>query len=353
VLNLLVGEDFPGLRTMMAAGEELPAEVARQWLRPGLRLVNGYGPTEATVIATYQELDASMVPPPIGLPTWPNYQAYVLDAHLNPVPVGVLGELYLGGAGVTRGYLNRPELTRERFLPDPFRAGSGARLYKTGDLVRRRPDGTIGFVGRADDQVKIRGLRVELGEIEAALSAHPAVAQAVVIMITDPAGDKQLAGYVRAAAGHAPQPGDLRAHLADQLPAYMVPGYLTILDEFPLTKHGKIDKTALPEPQAIGAGGERVAPATLIEAVLVDMYAGVLGTERIGATDSFFDVGGNSLQAMQLITQLRATLAVDLDIAAVFLSPAPRQLGALLRDKHGFEDEDLGAGGIEDLAGTS
>jgi amino acid adenylation domain-containing protein len=341
VLSLLVNEDFPGLRTLLSAGSELSSDLLRAWLRPGLEIYNGYGPTEASIGATFMRMDErTQLPPPIGRPK-PNYQVYVLDGYLNPVPPGVIGELHIGGAGVARGYLNRPELTNERFIPDPFRPGG--RLYKTGDLVRRRPDGTIGFVGRADDQVKIRGLRVELGEIEAALTACPGVAQAVVTVITDPAGEKQLAAYVRLAPGGATLPGELRASLAERLPAYMVPGYLMILDEFPLTKHGKIDKAALPEPQPIGEGGERVPPATLIETVLVDMYVTLLSRQDIGAVDSFFDLGGSSLQAMQLVTTLQDELEVDVDVAEVFLSPSPRQLAALLRDKHGFEDEELDA----------
>jgi amino acid adenylation domain-containing protein len=352
VLNLLTGEDFPDLRTLLSAGEELSAELVAAWLRPGLEIYNGYGPTEASIGATFMKLDAgTRMPPPIGRPK-PNYRVYVLDGHLNPVPAGVTGELHIGGAGVARGYLNRPELTRERFIADPFCAGPGARLYKTGDLVRRRADGTIVFVGRIDDQVKIRGLRVELGEIEAALAAHPAVAQAVVTVVTDGAGERQLAGYLRPAPPAVAGPeltADLRQHLAGRVPAYMVPAYLVTVGEFPLTANGKINKAALPAPQAIQAGTVRVPPATLLETALVDFYATVLGNEQLGATDSFFDTGGNSLQAMQLITRLRTSLAVDLDITAVFLAPAPRQLAALLRDKHGFDDADLADEGIEGL----
>jgi amino acid adenylation domain-containing protein len=342
VLNLLTGEDFPGLRVLMTAGEELPSELARCWVRPGLRFVNGYGPTEATVIATYQELDGSVYPPPIGLPTWPNYQAYVLDGYLNPVPAGVTGELHIGGASVARGYLNRPELTGQRFIPDPF--APGQRLYKTGDLVRRRADGSIVFVGRVDDQVKIRGLRVELGEIEAALYTHPAVAQAVVTVVTDPAGEKQLAAYLRAEPGTEPDPAELRAHLARTLPAYMIPAYVTMLAEFPLNASGKIDKAALPAPQAQSPAGH-VAPATLIETFMVDMFATLLNLEQVGATDSFFDVGGDSLKVMRLLTMMADELEVDIGVAEVFLAPTPRQLAALLRDKHGLEDADLEAGG--------
>jgi amino acid adenylation domain-containing protein len=339
VLTLLTGEDFPELRTLLSAGEELTSELLRAWLRPGLEIYNGYGPTEASIGATFMRLEPTTpLPPPIGRPK-PNYQAYVLDAHLNPVPVGVTGELHIGGAGVARGYLHQPGLTMERFIPDPFRPGG--RLYKTGDLARRRPDGTIAFVGRADNQVKIRGLRVELGEIETALLAHPAVAQAVATVVRDAAGQPQLAGYLRASEGSTPAVAQIRQHLAGRLPGYMVPTYLTVVAEFPLTAHGKVDKAALPAPQADTAGAAQVPPHTLMEVLLVDLYAGVLGTEEVGASDSFFDGGGSSLQAMQLITQLREYLDVDLDVASVFLTPTPQQLAALLRDKHGFDDEEL------------
>jgi acyl-coenzyme A synthetase/AMP-(fatty) acid ligase/acyl carrier protein len=344
VLNLLTGEDFPGLRVLLSAGEELSSELLRAWLRPGLEIYNGYGPTEASIGATFMRMDAStQLPPPIGRPK-PNYRVYVLDSYLNPVPVGVIGELHIGGAGVARGYLNRPELTGERFIADPF--APGQRLYKTGDLVRRRADGTIVFVGRIDDQVKIRGLRVELGEIEAALAAHADIAQAVVTVVTDPAGEQQLAAYLRAEPGSDPDPAELRAHLARTLPAYMIPAYVTLLEEFPLTSNGKIDKTALPAPQAQSPAGH-VAPATLIETVMVDMFATLLNLEQVGATDSFFDLGGNSLQAMSLLTMMDDELEVDIGAAAVFLAPTPRQLAALLRDQHGLEDADLDEEGVE------
>jgi amino acid adenylation domain-containing protein len=346
VLGLLTGEEFPQLRTLLSAGEELSSELLRAWLHDGLEIYNGYGPTEASIGSTFMKLEpGTPLPPPIGRPK-PNYQAYVLDAHLNPVPVGVTGELHIGGAGVARGYLNRPELTRERFIPDPFRPGG--RLYKTGDLARRRPDGTLVFAGRIDSQVKIRGLRIELGEIETALAAHPAVAQAVVTVVAGPAGGKQLAAYLRPVGGAEIDPAGIRQHLARSLPGYMIPDHLITLDKLPLTAHGKIDKAALPPPQP-PAAAQRVPPRTLLETVLVDLYATVLGTEQTGATDSFFDAGGDSLQAMQLITKLRTALAADLDITAVFLAPAPRQLAALLRDEHGYADEDLGPDGVAGL----
>jgi amino acid adenylation domain-containing protein len=352
VLSLLTGERFPGLRTLLSAGEELSSELLRSWLRDGTAVYNGYGPTEASIGAVFMRLDESVpLPPPIGRPK-PNYRAYVLDGFLNPVPVGVTGELHIGGPGVTRGYLRRPGLTSERFIADPF-GGRGGRLYRTGDLVRRRVDGTIEFAGRADNQVKIRGLRVELGEIETALTTLTAIAQAVVTVITDSAGQPQLAGYLRPVPGATVALSQVREHLSSVLPAYMVPTYLTEVAEFPLTANGKIDKAALPAPQRAAAGSEQLAPATLLETALVDFYATVLASDEVGATDSFFDLGGNSLQAMQLITELRSNLAVDLDITAVFLAPTPRQLAAVLRDEHGFDDADLPDDGVAGALGPA
>jgi amino acid adenylation domain-containing protein len=351
IVNLLSGQDFPDLRLVLSAGEELSGELVREWLRPGLEFYNGYGPTEAAIGSCYSLIDGTVFPPPIGRPK-PNYQAYVLDRHLNPVPVGVAGELHVGGAGVTRGYLNRPELTEERFIPDPFRPGG--RLYKTGDLVRRMPDGNLVFLGRIDGQVKIRGLRVELGEIETALVSHPAVAQAVVVVAEDRSGEKQLTGYVRFDPdGPSVSIADLRQHLAHRLPAYMVPTYLVVLDAFPLTTNNKVDKAALPAPDSATETTSYAAPRTLLETVLADMYARLLGLDRIGIDDSFFDLGGNSLQAMQLITQLRSDLAVDLNVAAVFLAPTPRQLTVALRDEHGLADADAGVEGLLPVRGDA
>ena len=328
VLSLLGDRQFPDLRWLSSGGEGLPSELACRWLRPGLRFTNEYGPTEATVTALCMELDAgTQLPPPIGLPL-PNYQAYVLDEQLNPVPAGVIGELHIGGASVARGYLNRPELTKERFIPDPFRPGSGARLYKTGDLVRRRADGTIVFLGRTDDQAKIRGLRIEPGEIETALAAHPAVAQAVVTVLTDPAGEKQLAGYLRAEPDTEPSPSELRAHLARILPSYMIPAYLTTVAAFPLNTSGKIDRSALPAPGHAPPAAGYVAPATFLETVLTGLYAAVLNVEQVGATDSFFDIGGSSLQVMRLVDMISKELGVDVGVTTIFLHPAPRQLAA-------------------------
>jgi amino acid adenylation domain-containing protein len=353
VLSLLTGEPLPHLRNLTVGGEEFPPELVRAWVRPGLRLFNLYGPTECTVVATISELDGTRLPPPIGLPV-ANTRGYVLDPQLKPVPVGVIGELHLGGASVTRGYLNAPELTEQRFVPDPFSDEPGARLYRTGDLVRRLPDGNIGYCGRRDGQVKIRGLRIELGEIEAALLGHPEVAQAVVLVSVDKAEQKQLVGYVRPAADLAcPQPAALREHLARTLPGYMVPGHILVLDEFPLNSNGKVDKAALPavvDPAADGGSEGYRAPGTIIETVLADMYAQLLRRERVGADEGFFEIGGTSLQAMQLVARLRLELAVDVDVTDVFLTPAAGSLAAVLRDRYGLEDAEIDAGVLDGLS---
>jgi len=343
VLSLLNDEHFADLQVLTSGAEELPSDLASRWLRSGLRFVNAYGPTEATVTSTFIELDASTpLPPPIGRPM-PNCLAYVLDAHLNPVPTGVTGELYIGGAGVTRGYLHRQALTASRFISDPFTPGK--RLYRTGDLARRRPDGTIAFAGRIDDQIKIRGLRIELGEIETVLAAHPAIAKAVVTVSTTPAGDKQLTAYFRAEPGSHPAISELRAQLARALPAYMIPAQLIAVAAFPLTASGKIDRAALPAPERTAARASYTPPATFIETVLTDIFGTVLRSDRVSSTDSFFDIGGSSLAVMQLVAQLGSALAVDLDVSAVFLAPSPRQLAAVLRDEHGFDDTGLDADG--------
>jgi amino acid adenylation domain-containing protein len=345
VVNLLADQDLPDLRVLCSAGEALSAELTRAWLRPGLRFCNGYGPTEATCGVTVMELgESTPLPPPIGRPM-PNYRAYVLDAYLNPLPVGVTGELHVGGPVLARGYLNQPELTRQRFIPDPFDGAPGARLYKTGDLVRRLPDGTIQFVGRIDNQIKIRGLRVELGEIESILAAHPAAAQAHVIAAADATGQKQLIGYVKTRPDTTATPAELRQYLAQQVPAYMIPAHLVILDSFPLTANGKIDVRALPRPDD-AAPASHTPPRTLLETLLVDFYASLLGGTAVGIDDSFFDLGGNSLHAMQLLTELHSTLGVDTGVSVIFLNPTPRQLAQVLCDEHGFADEPLGEQGV-------
>ncbi|HEX9032451.1 MAG TPA: phosphopantetheine-binding protein, partial [Streptosporangiaceae bacterium] len=225
----------------------------------------------------------------------------------------------------------------------------GGRLYKTGDLVKRRTDGSIVYLGRIDTQVKIRGLRVELGEIETALTTYPGIAQAVVTVVTGSAGDKELAGYLRLAPGHDLDQGSVRAHLARTLPGYMIPAHLITLEEFPLNSSNKVDRAALPPPSQEPSAATDVRPATLIEAMVADLYAMLLGRDQVGATDNFFDLGGNSLQAMRLVSMLDTELEVDIGTAALFIDPTPRQLAVVLRDKHGLQDAELGDDGVAGL----
>ncbi len=324
VAVLLGDADLPALRMLLCGGEEMPPELAVRWRGRIPQFVNGYGPTEVTVLATYAVLtpDAPL-PPSIGFPL-ANYQAYVLDEHLNPVPVGVTGELYLGGASVGRGYLGRPELTAGKFIDDPFRPGG--RLYKSGDLGHRRRDGSLVHDGRTDHQVKLRGLRIELGEIEATLTAHPKVDQAVVAVTTNRTGARELTGYVSPAGLDL---AELREHLGATLPAYMVPASFVTLDDFPLTRNGKIDRRALPAPVSEADPGTPEAPATPAEAAITGLFGEVLGSP-VGAADSFFASGGNSLQVMWLIDLIAARTGADLTPAAVFVHPTPRRLAAHL-----------------------
>ncbi|MGH3979770.1 MAG: non-ribosomal peptide synthetase [Pseudonocardiaceae bacterium] len=337
---------FADLRTIVLGGEAFSSELVRAWARPGRQVVNGYGPTEATVAVVVGECRGDEPAPPIGRPL-ANQQVYVLDRQLNPVPVGVPGQLYLGGIGLARGYVNRPELTAERFIPNPFAgdlAAPGARLYATGDLARWLPDGNLVLLGRTDHQVKIRGYRVELGEIETVLAAHPGVAQVVVIAREDVPGYKQLVGYVTAEAAEVLNPAGLRRHLEARLPAYMVPAHIVVLDALPLTASGKLDRNGLPAPAPVSSSGTQ-APRTLVETLLADVFAEVLGVEAVGSDDSFFDLGGNSLQAMRLLARLRDTLAVEADVTLIFQSPTVATLAEALRTGHGLSDESLDSDG--------
>ncbi|MET0396905.1 MAG: amino acid adenylation domain-containing protein, partial [Longimicrobiaceae bacterium] len=317
-------EVLAGVRQLLVGGEAVSAAHVRRALElhPGLRLVNGYGPSECTVFST-----AYVVPPgfggasvPIGTPVG-DRRVYLLDRRLEPVPVGVPGELYVGGPAVARGYLGRPRLTAEKFVPDPFAGEAGARLYRSGDRARWRADGTLEFVGRTDFQVKVRGFRVEPGEVEAALASHPAVRQAVVVVREAAPGDRRLVGYVTARPGATLAPAELRSWLGGRLPEYMVPGALVVLEAMPLTPRGKIDRRALPAPDAYGEAAAHVAPRTQTEEVLAGVWAEVLGVERVGAADDFFALGGHSLLATRVASRLREAFGVEVPLRAVFEAP--------------------------------
>jgi len=271
--------------------------------------------------------------PPIGRPI-ANTQIYVLDRHEEPAPVGVPGELCIGGANVSRGYLNRPELTAERFIPDPFSRDPGARIYCTGDLARYQSDGAIDFLGRIDSQVKIRGFRVELGEIETTLATHSQVREAVVV-VRDEADDRVLVAYI--VTGPERPEGlvrDLRGFLKTKLPDYMVPANFVFLDGLPLTPSGKINRRALPAPKLRARQNENlfVPPRTETEATLAAIWSTVLRRERIGIEDNFFELGGHSLLATQLISRVRTTFRVELPLRYLFESPTVAQLASVLID---------------------
>ncbi|WP_433337821.1 amino acid adenylation domain-containing protein [Spirillospora sp. CA-294931] len=312
VAAVLPPEALPSVEFIGVGGEACPPEVVERW-SPSRRMVNGYGPTETTVFATVSRpLAPAAGPVPIGVPI-ANTRVYVLDEGLRPVPPGVVGELYVAGAGVARGYLGRPVLTAERFVACPFLPGE--RMYRTGDLVRWRDDGQLDFAGRADDQVKVRGFRIELGEVEAALALQDGVGQAVAVVRDDGPGGGRLVGYVTGDA----DPDRVRAGLAATLPEFMIPSAVVVIPALPVTPNGKVDRNALPAP-ATGTGGG-VAPRDAREEALCAIFAEVLGVERVGVHDDFFDLGGHSLLAIRLINRVRSVLDTELDIRAVFAAP--------------------------------
>ncbi|WP_344940885.1 amino acid adenylation domain-containing protein [Actinomadura miaoliensis] len=323
-LAVLLARDGLRLRVddLAFGGEALPPQLLRDARErvPGARLSNIYGPTEATVFVTgwFDDGDDGGVAP-IGRPM-ANTRAYVLDAALRPVPVGVPGELYVAGDGLARGYLGRPSLTAERFVACPF-GPPGARMYRTGDLVRWTRSGDIEYLGRADHQVKVRGFRIEPGEIETALTGHPDVAQSVVVARTDAAGDTVLAAYVVPTPGATPDTAALRAFVARTLPDYMVPSAVVVLDAMPLTPNGKLDRAALPAPDLAAASAGGRAPRDAREEILSGIVADVLGLERVGVDDGFFDLGGDSLKATRVVARARAALGVELPVRALFETP--------------------------------
>ncbi len=295
---------------------------------PACEILNHYGPTETTVgsltmpLKDYDWRQANLASIPIGRPIQ-NTQVYILDANLEPVPVGVTGELYIAGAGVTAGYVEQAEKTAERFVNNPFAhdADGRAKMYRTGDLARYGEDGKVEFIGRGDDQVKVRGFRIELGEIETVLARHAGVKQALVVARADEQGEKRLVGYVVGKREMGEITGEgLRAYLKQQLPEYMVPQALVVLAKMPLNANGKIDRRALPEPEAAGATRAYVAPRSQTERTIAQIWAEVLRRDpnTIGVQDNFFDLGGHSLLATQVISRLRQQFSVEIPMRVIF-----------------------------------
>jgi amino acid adenylation domain-containing protein len=347
----------PSVRLLIIGGEKALAERVDQWHAsqsvPKARLINTYGPTEATVVATYCELPPGASDEllgqgevPIGRPLG-NDLIYILDASMNPSPIGVPGELHVGGFGLARGYLNRPELTSERFVADPFSDAPGARLYKSGDIARWRGDGNVEFVGRVDEQVKIRGFRVELGEIEAVLGRHPALRGTAVVARGDGSGVERLVAYVVPLRREGPEAGELGDHLRDylkaRLPEFMVPSAFVTLDVLPLTSSGKVDRKALPspDPSDLRSQNSYVEPRTPVEQGLVEIWEEVLGLERIGIHDDFFELGGHSLLATRVVSRARGAFGVELPLRYLFETPTVAGLALSVTQMQAEEETDI------------
>jgi thioesterase domain-containing protein/acyl carrier protein len=348
---------FQTVRHVLFGGEAVDSRQVREALahEPPERLLHVYGPTEATTFSTWyevREVPETARTVPIGRPI-ANTQVYVLDKSLAPVPVGVPGELYIGGAGLARGHLGRPGLTAERFVPDPCGPscgqGSGGRLYRTGDRVRWRPDGTLEFLGRLDQQVKIRGYRIEPGEIEAVLSRHPAIRDCAVVLRNDMPGGHALVAYLSSRQSNgASQPSpvslvpELRAYLRQQLPEYMIPSALVVLPALPLSPNGKIDVGALPVPTNVELRNSLIPASTSAEKALTAVWQELLGVDCVSVDDNFFELGGHSLLAVRLFAEIERIFGRKLPLSTLFQAPTPRKLAEILAERlpvqpeHGF-----------------
>jgi amino acid adenylation domain-containing protein len=326
------GSIFKGVKQVLFGGEAVNPHWVSHVLESGPpeRLVHVYGPTECTTFATFypvRQVPQNATTIPIGRPI-SNTTAYVLDRHGNPVPVGIPGELYLGGPGLAQGYLNRPELTREKFVPNPFCTDDSERLYRTGDFVRYLPDGNIEFVGRADHQVKIRGFRIEPGEIEVVLRRHPKVEDAVVVARDDEPGERQLVAYIVPREGSAH--GNWRDFLQRKLPAYMIPSAFVELEALPMTASGKVDRLALPKPEPLVGEDSAHAELTPTEQIVRNVWANVLRADDFGTERSFFELGGHSLVAIQVVTALRRILQIEIPVNSLFNNPTVSSLSSYL-----------------------
>jgi amino acid adenylation domain-containing protein len=331
MLALLEAEPYPDLRSIAVGGEAFSGELVNRWNIGDRIFAHGYGPTEISVACIFHLCEKIVwrSQPPIGR-AMPNRTAYIVDAWGELAPVGVPGEIVIGGLGVTRGYLGRPDLTAERFVPDPFSAEPGARLYRSGDVGRLGPDGEIEFMGRMDTQVKLRGYRIELEEIETVLVQHPKVRRATVMLREDSPGDKRLVAYV-VSNGEAPSVSELRTHLSTDLPAYMVPSAFVMLDNLPLSPTGKVDQAALPVPETPKfEASAHLMPRTPTEEGVAAAFASVLGLQAVGAQDNLFELGGSSLQAAQVVARVQETFGVKIGVRDFYATPVVSDVAAMV-----------------------